>query len=411
MKTDLDSLMQSQQVAGLLVLGSGIHNPAMVYLTGGGHFAQAALVKKCGEPARLFCRPMERDEAARSGLEVIPFDMQRIFEDMQASNGNSAAVEARTLARSLEASGMTSGRLAVYGEMDAGSAYAVLSRLTGLLPGLDIGGGKDDTLLSHAMATKDAGEIDRIRRIGRITTEVVARTADFLTGHALRGETLIQPDGSPLTIGDVRRRINLWLAELEAENPESTIFAMDYDAGVPHSIGTDTQPLQLGRTIVFDIFPCEAGGGYFYDMTRTWCLGYAPDLALKLYEDVRSVFEQLRGELSLGASARYMQLRCCELFEARGHPTQRSDPNSTDGYVHGLGHGVGLNIHEYPIMRAAAPENHRIEANMVMTLEPGLYYPNRGLGMRLEDTLWARPDGVFETLAEFPYDLVLPMRG
>lgn len=411
MKTDLDSLMLSQGLEGLLVVGSGLHNPPMVYLSGGGHFDQAALVKKRGLPPRLFCRPMERDEAARSGLEVIPFDMQQNITDLRETEGDMAAVEARSLARALAACGLSSGRIAVYGQSDAGFAYAVLNRLAAMLPGLELVGGKGDALLNASMATKDADEIARIRRIGRITTDVVAQTADFLTGHALRGETLIQPNGSPLTIGDVRRRINLWLAERGAENPEATIFAMGRDAGVPHSTGDDTQPLQLGRTIVFDIFPCESGGGYFYDMTRTWCLGYAPDPALKLYEDVRTVFEQLRSELRLGVSARDMQLRCCELFAARGHPTTCRDPNTNDGYVHGLGHGVGLYIHEEPIMRASAADSRRIEANMVVTLEPGLYYPERGLGVRIEDTLWARPDGVFEPLAEFPLDLILPMRG
>ena len=90
-------------------------------------------------------------------------------------------------------------------------------------------------------------------------------------------DMLIGRDGEPVTIGQVKGLINLWLAERGAENPEGTIFAIGRDAAVPHSSGNPSDILRLGQTIVFDIYPCEAGGGYFYDFTRTWCLGYAPD--------------------------------------------------------------------------------------------------------------------------------------
>ena len=133
-------------------------------------------------------------------------------------------------------------------------------------------------------------------------------------------------DGSPITIGEVKRKINLWLAEHGVENPEGTIFAIGRDAGIPHSTGTATDALRLGQTIVYDIFPCEAGGGYFYDFTRTWCLGYAPDSVLKVYEDVKKVYDTLPAELKLNAPFANYQKRTCELFEAMGHPTIMTNP-------------------------------------------------------------------------------------
>ena len=122
----------------------------------------------------------------------------------------------------------------------------------------------------QAMAIKDADEIERIRRMGKITTSVVGKVADYLTQQCVQNEVLVKPDGTPLTIAEVKSRINLWLAEKGADNPEGTIFAIGRDAGVPHSVGQDDQPLEVGKTIIFDIFPAEAGGGYFYDFTRTW---------------------------------------------------------------------------------------------------------------------------------------------
>jgi Xaa-Pro aminopeptidase len=71
---------------------------------------------------------------------------------------------------------------------------------------------------------------------------------------------------------------------------------------------------------------------------------------------------------------------------------------------------VGLNLHEQPLMVAHSGLDQVIAPGNVLTVEPGLYYPERGLGMRLEDTLWLRPDGEKEVLADFPMDLVLPMQ-
>jgi len=158
-----------------------------------------------------------------------------------------------------------------------------------------------------------------------------------------------------------------------------------------------------------DIFPCEAGGGYFYDFTRTWTLGYAPDEVLKLYEDVKSTYDILQRELAVNALFGKYQARTCELFEAKGHPTVMTNPLTEEGYVHSLGHGVGLNIHERPAA-GRGTERDMLVPGSVVTVEPGLYYPDRGMGVRIEDTVYFKEDGTFEVFAPYPYDFVLPMK-
>jgi Xaa-Pro aminopeptidase len=71
---------------------------------------------------------------------------------------------------------------------------------------------------------------------------------------------------------------------------------------------------------------------------------------------------------------------------------------------------VGLNIHEKPSSGSTATSTDILAPGVVFTVEPGLYYPERGLGARLEDTVWVKPDGQIEVLAPYPHDLVLPMR-
>jgi len=207
----------------------------------------------------------------------------------------------------------------------------------------------------------------------------------------------------------VKRKINLWLAMRGADNPKGCIFAVGREAGIPHSAGTDDNPIPVGQTIIFDIYPCEAGGGYYFDFTRTWCLGHAPDEVQAAYEDVIAVYEKLFTALRPGGFCRDYQIQACELFESRGHPTQLNSPKTTDGYVHSLAHGIGLEVHEAPSFSLQAANKDRLQEGSVITLEPGLYYPERGFGVRIEDTVWIRPDGQPEVLAEFPKDLVLRM--
>lgn len=410
MKKDLDALMQASGVDALLVTGPGAHNPAMVYLTGGGHLTNADVIKKRGQPAVLFHAAMERDEAARTGLQTRGYASYPYKELMQQANGDPVQAAAIRYSRMLADTGVQEGRVALYGRADLSGAYPVFAALQQRMPGITLGGDVTGEILGGAMMTKDADEIARMRKVGKVTTEVVGMVADYLSSQPVRGDVLVGPDGEPLTIGRVKGLINLWLAERGAENPEGTIFAIGRDAGVPHSSGTASDPLRLGQTIVFDIFPCEAGGGYYYDFTRTWCLGYAPDEVQQVYENVKTVFHTIMRELEAGRRFADYQARTCEMFEAMGHPTIQSQPNTEEGYVHSLGHGLGLKVHERPFSGSNARPDDVLAPGVVVTVEPGLYYPERGFGVRLEDSVYLRPDGTFETLAEFPLDLVLPVK-
>lgn len=294
--------------------------------------------------------------------------------------------------------------------MDSGDALRIFSELQSLLPEITLVGEYRDSVLLQAMATKDESEVERIRQVGKATVYVVAQVAELLSSHALNRGVLVDKEGEPLRIGQVKRQINRWLAEAGLENPEGTIFASGRDAAVPHSTGDPQALLRAGETIVFDIFPQEAGGGYFYDFTRTWCLQYAPDETLAIYEDVLVVYRQILAEIRAGGLALHFQQRACELFEARGHVTIQSNPETQEGYVHGLGHSLGLRVQERPMMVSFGSPQDRLEPGTVTTVEPGLYYPSRGIGVRLEDTLWLRPEGEAEILAPYPFDLVLPVK-
>ncbi len=411
MKTDLHQLMEREGIDALWILGAASHNPAMTYFTGNVHVGYGDLILLKGKEPVLFCNAMEREEAASTGLETIITAKYELVKVLEESQGNLQQAGAKVLIMMFEELGLTSGRVAIYGKTEVGPVLGRIQEAQKLLPKIEFIGEAADSIMLEARATKDEWEIDRIREMGRITTEVVRKTADLLQDcHVNAEEILLDEVGKPLTIGDVKSLINLWLAERGVENPEGTIFAIGRDAGIPHSAGKPDDILCLGKTIIFDIFPREAGGGYFFDFTRTWCLGYAPEAEEELYQDVKYVYETIMDELNMDEKTTVFQDRTCELFEERGHPTIRQDGQAQSGYVHSLGHGLGLNVHERPWFSKRGPMADILLGGSVVTIEPGLYYPDSGMGCRLEDTVWVRPDGGMEILAEYPYDLVLPMK-
>ncbi len=401
MKSDLDGLMKEAKLDAILVLGNADHNPPMYYFTGGGHVSNAALVKKPGQDAVLYCNAMERAEAARSGLKVIPL------------RTGASEVLIKQPEYIFEEQNITKGRVGLYGTLDIGEVLSLAQAIRNTYPEIElIGEPPENSIFLRAMETKDESEVARIRKMGKITTEIVGMTASFLTQCEVGDdEVLLKDDGSPLTVADVKSKILLWLAERGAVDVEGTIFAIGRDAGIPHSIGTPDDRMRLGQTIVFDIFPAESGGGYFYDFTRTWSLGYATPEAQKLFDEVNGVYNKVIDNLDLNAEFKEYQKMVCNEFHRNGHNTpMHTEGVLDDGYVHSLGHGLGLNVHERPWSRHTSPDANLLRHGVIFTIEPGLYYPEKVIGVRIEDSYWVRPDGKIEVLAEYPYDFVLPMK-
>ena len=409
MKSDLDRLMAEKNIDALFVAGGSMHNPSMYYFTGGVHLTDGALLKKRGEKPVLLHWPMERDEAARTGFETRNLMHYDYMELVKQADGDRALALVGVYRKIFEEFGVR-GRVGLAGKVELGPAFQMFNTLGDALAGVELFGETKEPVLTLAASTKDAAEIERMRNIGRITTSVVGEVAEFLTSHREKNGVLVKSDGAPLTVGEVKGNINKWLLERGAENPEGCIFAIGRDSAVPHSVGNPDDVIAVGQTIVFDIFPQEAGGGYFYDFTRTWCVGHAPVEAQQLWQDVYDCYQRVSAAFQAGAPCRDYAVMTCEFFRARGHKTIMDDPTIESGYVHSLGHGLGLKVHEYPSLTHLETNTDRLLPGVVVTVEPGLYYPEKGIGARLEDTVWVTPEGKFETLAEFPMDLVLPLK-
>lgn len=409
MKSDLDRLMAQRDLQALVVVGDETYSAPRDYLTNGAHVTGGLVIKKQGADPVMVVNPMEVEEAASSGLKVYSYHDLGWADLLKEAEGDRSKANVRLWERALQAENIPTGKIGIYGTSDV-NVYIDMVRDLNRLNGYEFVGERGLTVFDEAYITKDADEIARLKKVAAGTSATLEATWDYIASHRAEGDTVVKADGTPLTIGDVKRFVRRTLLDHDLEDT-GMIFAQGRDGGFPHSRGQGDQPLQLGQAIVFDLFPREVGGGYFHDVTRTWCIGYAPDDVQQTYDTVMRAFEiVLETYEEPGQPTHILQDAVLDYYESLGHPTQRSQPSTTNGYVHTLGHGVGLNIHERPSL-SHIQRGDKLQVGNALTIEPGLYYPDKGYGVRVEDTVIIDTNGMMVTLTDFRKDLVLPLRG
>ncbi len=241
-------------------------------------------------------------------------------------------------------------------------------------------------------AVKTGEEVCHIEAAQRATEEAVAAAHDALRRTTIK-KGLLWLDGEPLTSERIKKLINVKLMERDCV-AQHTIVAGGEQACDPHNEGSG--PLPADRSIIFDVFPRSASSRYFADMSRTVVRGTpSPDLK-RLYQAVKDAQEEAITKIRDGADGAKIHRGICERFEAAGYKTGLVN-GRMQGYFHGTGHGVGLDIHEPPrISKTGSP----LQEGHVVTVEPGLYYPGLG-AVRIEDMVLVTGDGC-RNLTDFP---------
>jgi Xaa-Pro aminopeptidase len=174
-----------------------------------------------------------------------------------------------------------------------------------------------------------------------------------------------------------------------------TIAAGGDQACDPHCSGSGV--LRADELIIVDVFPRMTKSGYFGDMTRTFLKGKATEAQKRLIETVRTAHKEALERVKAGVGGSTVHRSVTRFFEDAGYGT-KMDGNRPEGFFHGTGHGLGLEIHEAPRLSLAGP---RLKSGQVVTVEPGLYYPGVG-GARIEDVVWVKRNGV-ELLSRYHY--------
>jgi Xaa-Pro aminopeptidase len=396
---DLDRDLAEMGCAALLVLASSSRDPDLAPFVGPVHLGGAFLVAPRGTgPFLGFLTPMEREEAAATGLALLePAALEvgkRLEEGLPAPDFLAAVV-----ARGLELAGVAPGRLALAGHGAAGVLWGAGFRLASR--GFQLVAGNELTLLLRK--TKSPPELAAARAAAAGTGEALRAVARLLAAAEARAGAgpELWLEGERLKVGRLRAEVARTLAASGLEQPEGNILAPGRDAAVPHSTGDDGRVLRSGEALVADLFP---RGALFADCTRTFCVGRPPEPLQRAHGTVLEALAGAHREAAAGARGFALQESACARLGAAGYPTLLSHPGTEAGYVHGLGHGVGHELHEYPSFRKHAGREGVLARGDLFTLEPGLYDPEAGWGVRLED-LVALGDHGPENLTPLPYDL------
>ncbi|WP_203983442.1 M24 family metallopeptidase [Sphaerisporangium rufum] len=220
-------------------------------------------------------------------------------------------------------------------------------------------------LVERLRVVKDEPEIDALREACRLTdlafAEVVPRIAPGMTERELA------------------RALETRMVEAGADRPAfPSIVAGGPNGAIPHHTPGD-RPIERGDLVTMDFGALY--GGYHADMTRTVAVGAPAGWQRELYELVRAAQRAGRRAVAVGAATAEVDAAARDVIAAAGH---------ADHFEHGLGHGVGLEIHEDPFLRRAGAG--RLDDRVPITVEPGVYLPGRG-GVRIEDTLVTRAGG------------------
>jgi Xaa-Pro aminopeptidase len=237
--------------------------------------------------------------------------------------------------------------------------------------------------------SKNSSELAGVRRAQAAADAAMGRAAEMLRG------------GGSLTSEEVRGEMIAVCRSHGATLPADVIVASGGAGAIGHDPGSG--PLREGETIIIDIWPMDDESACYADMTRTFVIGEISDELAEWHRLTAEALEATRAAVRPGVNGREIYEIACEVYEKAGIPTQRTKAVGQilrDGFFHGLGHGVGLDVHEEPGLGRSGDE---LVAGDVITLEPGTYRQGFG-GVRLEDLVLVTEDGG-ETLTKFPYEL------
>jgi Xaa-Pro aminopeptidase len=235
---------------------------------------------------------------------------------------------------------------------------------------------------------KSDDEVHMLERAESAGIQGMQCAIDIIAAADIEDGLLVR-DGTPLSGRDLIAAVENRLLELGC-GTEDTICCGGPESADPHRAFSDV--LHAGLPIVLDIFPFDKSTRYWGDLTRTVVRGPAPAEVERMWEAVLEAQQTGLDAVRPGCNGRDVHLAVCDVFKAHGYaslPDAYRDIPSEARFIHGTGHGVGLEIHEYP---RVGDVDVTLEVGDVVTVEPGLYDPRLG-GIRIEDLVVVTEDG------------------
>jgi len=349
----------------------------MRYLT---HFTTSdpfVFFKKPGERGVIIISQMETGRASREASAAVMTRTQAGFPDILKKEKDPYRATAAMIA------GLVGKKILVPPNFPVALANA-LSEHCSLT--VDIG------TVMEMRSKKRRQEILVMKHVQKVTQKAMGLAVSLIRSASVK-KGILHIDRQPLTAEYVKYSMHCMLLE-HGCSAVDTIVSCGEETAIPHMTGTG--PLKSDEPIVIDLFPVEEKSGYYADMTRTVVKGEPSTDILAMYDALRQAKQLGISRVKAGVLGSDVHQTVVDFFKDHGYES------NTRGFVHNLGHGVGLQVHELPTV---GPAGKSLVSGNVITIEPGLYFPGTG-GVRLEDIGAVTAKG-FDNFTIFPEDLVV----
>ncbi len=337
-----------------------------------------ALLELPGGESVLILRDIEMQRArekARVDRVACPAD----YAPSGGLSGDRETATAQAAAECLRRSGVTSAT--------ADRALPLIFADFARKAGIDIT--CDVAMWVNERRQKTAEEIEFLREAQGVTERAVQMACELIASADARRDGLLLHDGEPLTCERVRAAVDHWLLDRGYSNPPA-IIAGGPDGADCHNLGYGE--LRTSQPVLIDVFPRNRRTRYCGDCTRTVVHGDIPDEIARMHAAVCQAKAAAMRKVAPGVTGEDVHQATTRAIKEAGYSVGLPDEQSPDSYcaiTHGTGHGVGLDVHEPPLLDLKGPA---LLAGDAVTLEPGVYRRDLG-GVRVEDIIIVTEDG------------------
>ncbi len=241
---------------------------------------------------------------------------------------------------------------------------------------------------------KNSAEINKIAAVQKVNEKAMSAAIAVIKKSKIGKDGMLEFQGKFLTSEFIKEIIHLEFLKGGCFT-EHSVVSCGNETADPHCYGKGL--LFANQPIIIDIFPRSSQNRYFSDMTRTVVKGKASLEIKKIFQAVLKAQKIAISKIKPGIKTSSVHKAAQDYFNQQGFATQEKDGN-VEGFIHGTGHGVGLDIHEAPSLSAG--DETILKPGNIVTVEPGLYYPGIG-GVRIEDLVAVTKNGC-ENLTNFP---------
>ena len=357
------------------------------------------LIKKSEEPI-IIHNILESEEALQSKAKTICRD-EIVSRDEIRKLSSSKDQTKIFIKKCIEKFGI-SGKILLLGNQPFQRAFMIYEIMQ-KIDRIKLADIKDSDIIKKVREVKTDDEIEKIQDVSTKVSGIYREIRNLLKDGIIKNSLLFDKSGKPIKLGDIRHLVEKIIAEQGLSGSEIPIISMGEEAASPHMTGNVEMQVREGSPIVIDIFPNDNKTGYFSDMTRTFCVGKTSDYVKTLYNNVKEAYEIGKKSVKLGEKTSIPDIAVSDFFVQKGYKTTRDNAGTKEGYIHSLGHGVGLDVHESPRVSFVAKDI--FQKMSVFTIEPGLYYKSKSAGIRLEDTFYIDHNGNLKNMTSFPMKL------